>query len=121
MNKYVKELVEYYFHNEKKLYENTWYNSRHSFHLPYYRQLQYQYNNDDDMFNIVNEEYHISDVFDEFIDVLEDIYEDNIDILIVSSTVYISITIYQSCLRYEYLGLSVNSFLSCNNKSFIKE
>lgn len=80
MNKYVKELVEYYFHNEKKLYENTWYNSRHSFHLPYYRQLQYQYNNDDDMFNIVNEEYHISDVFDEVIDVIEDIYEDNIDI-----------------------------------------
>ena len=54
MNKYVKELVEYYFHDEKELYENTWYNSRHSFHLPYYRQLQYQYNNDDDMINIVN-------------------------------------------------------------------
>ena len=32
------------------------------------------------MFNIVNEEYHISDVFDEVIDVIEDIYEDNIDI-----------------------------------------
>ena len=29
------------------------------------------------MFNIVNEEYHISDVFDEVIDVIEDIYKEN--------------------------------------------
>ena len=32
------------------------------------------------MLNIINEEYHISDVFDEVIDVIEDIYKDNIDI-----------------------------------------
>ena len=80
MNKYVKELVEYYFHNEKKLYENNYRHLRGNFNWSYERRLQYQYNDDDDMLNIINEEYHISDVFDEVIDVIEDIYKDNIDI-----------------------------------------
>lgn len=78
MNKYVKELVEYYFHNEKKLYENNYRHLRGNFNWSYERRLQYQYNDDDDMLNIINEEYHISDVFDEVIDVIEDIYKDNI-------------------------------------------
>ena len=80
MNKYLKELVEYYFHNEKKLYENNYRYLRGNFNWSYERRLQYQYNDDDDMLNIINEEYHISDVFDEVIDVIEDIYKDNIDI-----------------------------------------
>lgn len=80
MNKYVTELVEYYFHNEKKLYENNYRHLRGNFNWSYERRLQYQYNDDDDMLNIINEEYHISDVFDEVIDVIEDIYKDNIDI-----------------------------------------
>lgn len=80
MNKYIKELVEYYFHNEKELYENNYRKFRGNFNWSYERKLQYQYNDDEDMFNIVNEEYHISDVFDDVIDVIENIYNDNIDI-----------------------------------------
>lgn len=80
MNKYIKELVEYYFHNEKELYENNYRHLRGNFNWSYERRLQYQYNNDTDFDNIVNEEYHISDVFDDVIDVIENIYKDNIDI-----------------------------------------
>jgi len=80
MNKYIKQLVEYYFHNEKELYENNYRKFRENFNWSYERRLLYQYNNDVDFDNIVNEEYHISDVFDDVIDVIGNIYKDNIDI-----------------------------------------
>lgn len=57
MNKYVKELVEYYFHNEKKLYENNYRHLRGNFNWSYERRLQYQlFINDDIIINLKTEQ-----------------------------------------------------------------